>query len=202
MTDRLTIDAYDAQIDAYAELTSRDKPDPVLLAFIERIPSGGYVLDLGCGPANAAAEMRRNGLRVDPVDASAEMVRLANQTHDIGARQATFEEIDVEQMYDGVWANFSLLHASTTDFSRYLAALHRALKPAGSFHIGMKLGNGAARDRLGRHYSYYSKDELSALLNDAGFTIVDTTTGKAQGLAGDIEPWITLTCQTSRGPQP
>lgn len=192
MTDRETIAAYDARVETYAGLVEQDIPDPALVAFIERVPAGGFVLDLGCGPANASATMRDHGLRVDPVDASPEMVRLANETFGIGARVADFDAIGGEAIYDGIWANFSLLHAPPKDFPRYLSALHTALKPGGAFHIGMKLGSGARRDRLGRYYAYYSQADLTAHLETAGFTVLNSATGEGMGLAGDVEPWITL----------
>lgn len=195
MTDRETIAAYDARVETYAGLVERDAPDPALVAFIGRLPAGGFVLDLGCGPAQASATMRDHGLRVDPVDASPEMVRLANETHAIGARVANFDAIEGTAIYDGIWANFSLLHAPPEDFPRYLSALHTALKPRGAFHIGMKLGSGARRDRLGRFYAYYTEAELTGHLETAGFTILDSAKGEDMGLAGDVEPWITLTAQ-------
>ena len=64
--------------------------------------------------------------------------------------------------------------------------------PVDIFHIGMKLGTGSVRDRLGRHYSYYSQSELTEHLNKAGFVVDDASTGKDMGLAGDVEPWIVL----------
>lgn len=192
MTDRQTIDTYDAQAGAYADLTRRDRPDPQLLDFIACLPAGGHVLDLGCGPAAASVDMRRAGLQVDPVDASSEMVRLANDTHKIGARQATFEQIDAIDTYDGVWANFSLLHARIADFPRHLEALHRALKPSGHFHIGMKLGSGESRDRLGRYYSYYSRHDLKRHLTGAGFTVLAVSTGEGKGLSGEVAPWVAM----------
>lgn len=193
MTDRETIEAYNVRVDAYADLTRRQSPDPALVGFIARIRPNGHVLDLGCGPASASAIMRSHGLRVDPVDASIEMVRLANANHGIGARQADFNDIDMLDTYDGVWANFSLLHAPVKDFQRHLLALHRALRRDGILHIGMKLGEGSMRDKLGRYYAYYSKLELSGHLTEAGFTIDETSTGEERGLAGDVEPWITIT---------
>lgn len=192
MIDDETISAYNNQVEAYADLTRSTAPDPHLVAFMAHVVPGGHILDLGCGPANAAAEMREHNFEVDAVDASPEMVRLANKTHDIGARLASFDDIDEAGAYDGIWANFSLLHASTEDFPRHLAALSRALKPGGCFHIGMKLGTGSARDKLGRHYSYYSQPELSDLLNTAGLEVIATSTGEDLGLAGDVEPWIVL----------
>ncbi len=192
MIDDETISAYNTQVEAYADLTRSTSPDPHLVAFMAHVVPVGHILDLGCGPANAAAEMREHNFEVDAVDASPEMVRLANKTHYIGARLATFDDIDGYDTYDGIWANFSLLHAPVEDFPRHLNALYRALKPGGHFHIGMKLGTGSARDKLGRHYSYYSQSELSDLLNTAGFVVVTASTGEDLGLAGDIEPWIAL----------
>jgi SAM-dependent methyltransferase len=148
------------------------------------------VLDLGCGPANASAFMREAGLVPDPVDASAGMVRLANERYGIGARLATFDDIGGVAEYDGVWANFSLLHAARGDLPRYIAALHRALKPGGIFHIGMKTGTGEARDGIDRLYTYVGRDELTGLLTDAGFTVTDTTEGTEVGLAGTNDPFI------------
>jgi hypothetical protein len=61
------------------------------------------------------------------------------------------------------------------------------------FHIGMKTGEGEERDRIGRFYTYYSQNELEDLLNEAGFTLVDTTHGEdAVGLSGDVSSWITM----------
>lgn len=192
MIDDETIAAYNNQVEAYADLVGETPPDPLLAVFAAQVKPGGHILDLGCGPGKEAAELHDRGFSVDAVDASPEMVRLANQAHNIGARQASFDDMDKTAAYDGIWANFSLLHAPAEDFPRHLAALHRALKPGGCFHIAMKLGTGAARDKLGRHYSYYSQSELSGLLIQAGFVVDDTSTGEILGLAGDVEPWIAL----------
>jgi len=198
MTDQETIAVYDAQIDSYVELVKRESAHPSLVDFIAQIEPGGYVLDLGCGPAIASAAMRDHGLRVDPVDASAEMVRLANANYDINARQAVFNELNVVDVYDGVWANFSLLHASAAEFPVILSAIHDALVSGGYFHIGMKTGNGSARDSLGRLYTYYSATELSEHLKAAGFAIEKTKTGEQRGLAGEVEPWIVVGSRAAR----
>ena len=95
------------------------------------------------------------------------------------------------QLFDALTGILDL-HAPAEAFPRHLAALHRALKPGGCLHIAMKLGRGAVRDRLGRHYSYFSQPELTDHLARAGFVIEDETTGEARGLAGDVEPWIAL----------
>ncbi len=72
MTDKKTIAVYDARAREYADRDRGRAVDPILSNFIAMMPKNGYVLDLGCGPADASAEMRRCGLRVDPVDARRE----------------------------------------------------------------------------------------------------------------------------------
>jgi trans-aconitate methyltransferase len=61
MADTQTLDVYDGKIDDYLRLTQAP-PSKALLAFIKAIPAGGRVLDLGCGPGLAAAEMARRRL--------------------------------------------------------------------------------------------------------------------------------------------
>ena len=194
MSDKETISVYDNKAEDYAALT-QDAPDETLLAFIQMLAPNSFVLDLGCGPADASATMRSHGLEVDPVDASAEMVRLANERYDIGARQATFSEINSTDTYEAIWASFSLLHVPAEDLPKILAALNVALKKEGWFHLTMKLGEGATRDNLGRFYSYYSQEELSKHLRTAGFSIEAVKTGEALSLAGVVEPWIMFTSQ-------
>lgn len=188
--DDETISVYDARAAEYAKLVGTDTPSDDLVGFIADIPADGHVLDLGCGPAASSAHMRSAGLRPDPVDASEGMVTIANDTFDIGARQATFEDIAGTAIYDGVWANFSLLHAARDDLPRYLLALSNALKPNGHFHIGMKTGDGAERDGIGRMYTYVSVPELHALLRGAGLRVTATREGREKGMAGTLDPFV------------
>ncbi|MBX2823922.1 MAG: class I SAM-dependent methyltransferase [Gammaproteobacteria bacterium] len=196
MIDKQTIAVYNKQTEEYANLAQNSVVSQELKEFISLIKPGGHVLDLGCGPAMDSAFMRDQGLTVDPVDASTEMVKLANSKFDIGARVARFEDITEIDAYDGIWANYSLLHATADSFPTILAALYRALRPGGWLHIGMKSGTGSQRDRLGRFYTYYTEEDLQAVLTATGFTIGSTKTGSTRGLAGDVEPWIMMDCCT------
>jgi SAM-dependent methyltransferase len=188
--DARTIAVYDTKAGEYADRFASAGPDRDLRAFIAALPQGARVLDLGCGPATASAFLRAAGHVPDPVDASASMVALANARHAIGARLATFDDIRAGAVYDGIWANFSLLHAPRADLPRHLTALRRALKPGGLLHIGMKTGTGEARDRLDRFYTYYGRDELLPILMQAGFAVTGVREGRDRGLAGTDDPFI------------
>lgn len=193
MTDRDTIDVYNTRAADYVAMSDdHNSADPRLMAFVAACPTRATVLDLGCGPGASAAVMAQAGLKVDAVDASSEMVALAGKHPGVSTREATFDDIDEQAVYDGIWANFSLLHAPRADFRRYLAALHRALKPGGAFMIAMKLGKGEARDDIGRFYTYYSEAELDTCLTSAGFTLIDRAHGSGPGLDGSISDWISI----------
>jgi SAM-dependent methyltransferase len=188
--DSRTVAVYDACAEEYAARFATDGPDADLAAFIAALPAGGRVIDLGCGPGTASAHMRRAGLMPDPVDASAAMVALANARYGIGARQATFDDMDHVAAYDGAWANFSLLHAPRIDLPRHLAALCRALKPGGILHVGMKTGTGERRDDRDRFYTFVTVPELHGLLVASGFRVVTTRLGTDRGLAGTDDPYV------------
>ena len=194
MTDKRTIAVYDAKADDYARLVSRDKPDRDLQAFLDAMPKGGRALDLGCGPGNSAAIMREAGLEVEAWDASEQMVELARRKEGVTVRKATFDALEGERAdsFDGIWANFSLLHAPKEDLPRHLNAIRKVIKTGGLFHIGMKLGEGEHRDRIGRQYSYYTLEELISLIETAGFAPQRIREGEEAGLSGETSPFAVI----------
>jgi len=191
-TDPETLAVYGAQAQKYADMTADMKGDKHLAAFITAMPEGGSVLDLGCGPGRAAAQMAARGLIVDALDASPEMVAMAARHPGVSARLGTFDDIGGTDRYDGIWANFSLLHAPRADLPRHLGALKEALRPGGLFHIGVKTGTGTQRDALGRFYTFYTEDELRTLLADAGLAAGASWTGRDVGLAGQADDWLVV----------
>ena len=192
MPDEKTLRFYDRSAGKYAGLTQTEKPGGYLKAFMALLPEGGAVLDLGCGPAQASAHMRNAGFQPDPVDASKGMVDLANETYDIGARVMTFDDLDADTAYDGVWANFSLLHAPLADLPRHLAAIATALRPSGVLHIGMKTGEGEHRDAIERLYTYVTVPQLRTLLENAEFTVLEIDEGEEMGCAGTVDPYVIM----------
>lgn len=192
MADARTIATYDAKAADYADLVASDAPDKTLQSFIDLMPPGGHVLDLGCGPGAASAHMRDAGLVPDPVDASTGMITLAKDKFALDARLASFDDITGDAVYDGVWANFSLLHAPREDLSRHLKALSKATKHGGIIHIGMKTGVGVERDAINRLYTYVTVEELKTLLDKAGYEVTSVKEGKEAGMAGTIDPFVIM----------
>ena len=194
MSDKETIAVYDAKAAEYAELTKRPKPDRQLLEFVDALPSGGQVLDLGCGPGVAAGYLADQGWNALAWDPSTAMAALADAREGVTAEVKGFEDLKdlPSQSLVGVWANFSLLHAAHADLPGYIADIHRALQSGGVFHIALKTGTGMARDRIGRLYTYLEEDELLGLLTNAGLQTGKISKGRDKGLSGDIEDWVSV----------
>lgn len=192
MSDKETLAVYGAKAADYAQMVTSEGKPRALPPFTAALPPGGHVLDWGCGAGTAAAAMRDAGFQVTATDASPEFAALVEETYGIPVRIEGFDALAEEAAFDGVWASFSLLHARKADFPGHLVQAHRALKPGGQLYLGMKLGEGEARDGIGRFYAYYSEAELEDHLRDAGFTITSRRTGEEVGLDGQMWPFIVI----------
>jgi predicted TPR repeat methyltransferase len=195
MTDAQTIEVYNQNVERYRELVDKLPDLKTITHFVSELQRGALVLDLGCGVGTAAAQMRDKGLDPVCVDASSEMVKAANDVFDLGATVASFAAVTEIEVYDAVWANFTLLHATKADFPGHIAAVHRALKQNGLFFIALKTGHGERRDAMGRYYAYYTQDELVNILTSCGFKTGHKLGGASRGMAGSVDEWVGIYCR-------
>ena len=186
--DPQTIAIYDEKTVEYATLTEGVPHD--LVRFHEYLPSSARILDYGCGPGTSAAYLAKQGHIADAFDASEKMVAYAQKHPGVTAWQATFDQFNAQDIYDGIWASFSLLHAAREDIPTFLQNIRSAVKSGGVLYIAMKLGSGRHRDDLQRLYTYVSEAELQSWLSDTGFDWTDHTTGETPGLDGSKSAWI------------
>lgn len=161
-------------------------------SFLDRLPSGAAVLELGCGGGRDAEQIRERGFVADATDGTPAMVVKANERFDLGARVMAFHELDAEAAYAGVWAHASLLHCARDALPDVLGRIHRALVPGGWHFASFKLGDGEGRDLLGRLHNFPSPAWLIAAYEAASFSIVsqDLYPGKASD--GTMRDWIDL----------
>lgn len=196
MTDDQTISVYETRAAGYADLGITPTQATALDVFLSALPPNAHILDLGCGPGLHARAMMDKGHSVDAIDATQAFVTAAIAAG-VRARLATFDDITSHDTYDGIWASFSLLHASRADVPRHLNALATALKPGGTLFLGMKTGTGEARDAMGRHYCYFTPAELEQMLTDTGLTITHRVDGKEPGFTGSVDPFTLLHAKAS-----
>ncbi len=192
MADKDTLAVYADRAHEYATRFAKSGTDWHLQTFLEALPNGGRILDLGCGPGQSASEMVRAGFDVDAWDASPEMAKMGKDLYGLNIEVKGFSDLNDTGLYDGIYANFSLLHAPKAEMPNHLQRIARALKPGGIFHIGLKTGTGEKRDTIGRFYAYYEDAELTDLLSAKGLAVFDRQFGVEAGLDGVDAPWIIM----------
>ena len=190
--DKITINIYNEKTTDYQNMAKSSAEMSAEKDFAASIPVGGCVLDYGCGPGRTAGYFAECGLQTHAFDASKEMVKLARNNIGVKVWLGSFESFSADDTYDGIWANFSLLHAPREEMPNLLKAIHSALKTKGKLFLSLKLGTGQARDTLGRLYTYYEKEELRNFLQTAGFTWESHMKGSGQGLDGTVSEWISV----------
>lgn len=195
MADRETMAAYAAHVERYRKLVTAQGGNRRLSGFMARLQPGDAVLDLGCGVGDSAARMRDAGIEVSCMDASPDMAAMALEIHGIEVRQLSFDELEDDGLYDGVWASFSLLHAPRAAMPENLSRIHRALKKGGILYLGLKIGDHEARDSAGRFYAYFGEEEMKEHLSIAGFTTLEVEIDTITGMLGSPEPCIHITAK-------
>ncbi len=159
--DDATLQFYRQNAEAYAQrtITSRQMR---LGKFLALLTPGAAILELGCGAGADTREIIARGFDVTPTDGSPEMAEIASRHLGRQVRTLLFHDLDAVAAYDGVWANACLLHVPRDQLAGVLAAIHRALKPGGTFYASYKTGEGDGRDTLNRYYNYPTEDWLRA----------------------------------------
>ncbi|HHU73840.1 MAG TPA: class I SAM-dependent methyltransferase [Clostridiales bacterium] len=132
--------------------------------FIELLPEGASVLDLGCGSGRDSARFIDEGFDVTSLDGSREMCNLASIHIGQDVLCLTFDEMDFEEVFDGIWASASLLHVPSKDIEKILAKVVKSLKPNGFLYMSFPYGNFEGL-RHGRYYKEYRTRELKNLVN-------------------------------------
>lgn len=165
--DRNTLDFYTRNAAHY--LQSRpDAPSHELVPFLERLPVGARILELGCGGGRDAAYMVEQGFDVDPTDGSEAMAAEAEKCLGKAARVMRFDALDADEDYDAVIALASLLHVPLPGLPGILHNIWRALK-SGGWHLATFKTNGEeGHDDHGRYYNYLSRNEAEQLYQEAG----------------------------------
>ena len=82
----------------------------ILNKFLSLLNEGDTILDLGCGSGRDSKTMYDLGYDVTPLDASEEMCKLAEIHTDLDVLQMNFEDMEFEDVFDGIWACGSLIH--------------------------------------------------------------------------------------------
>ena len=168
---------YDRQAQAYDRERSRALFEARWLArFAARLPSGGRVLDLGCGGGEPIARwFIGEGFAVTGVDFSPPMLEIARARWPRGDwREADMRTLDLGETFDGIVAWDSFFHLSPDEQRGCIARLARHLAPRGVLLLTVGPEAGEAEGCVGGEPVYHaslSPAEYAACLERNGLRL-------------------------------
>ena len=163
-----TLGYYAENAAKYAADSLKLPPSTKMDYFQKHLPPHPRVLELGCGGGRDTADMIKRGFDVYPTDGSPEMAREAEARLGRPVQVMLFEELDMEDAFDGVWAHASLLHAPREALPGIIRRIHTALHHGGLLYASFKSGEAGSRDVFGRYYNYPSRQVMMDLFQANG----------------------------------
>ncbi|WP_241212847.1 class I SAM-dependent methyltransferase [Cyanobacterium aponinum] len=133
--------------------------------FLSLLPKHCKIVDLGGGSGRDTPYFLKQGYQVTAVDGSAEMVKLSSELTGQSTFLMTFDELNYDNYFDGVWACASLLHVPRTKISTILSLIINALKFQGILYLSFKYGT-EERIEANRFFCDYNEQLLADLLTD------------------------------------
>ena len=115
-----TIDYYNQDAESFFRGTIDIDMTALYEPFLKLLPDNAYILDAGCGSGRDSLYFLQNGYSVTPLDASEELSKLASKLIKQTVSNISFQEIEFENEFDGIWASASLLHILRVDMKDVL----------------------------------------------------------------------------------
>lgn len=191
MVDQLTIEYYNKNTKEYIEKIESVNLSALYRRFCSLIPSGGLILDVGCGSGRDLLAFKKMGFQAIGVDPSSKLARYAEKYSGVSCYVCGVEDIQYDSLFDGVWACASLLHLPKSSLSSAFNKMHDALKDSGVLYLSLREGVGELRLDDGRLFSSYSSEELKKmiLVNGRFEVVANWKTQDAVGRGEEIV-WI------------
>lgn len=162
-----SIEYYNKYAAKVFEDTVEQNMDDIQKVFLDKLEEGDTILDLGCGSGRDSLAFYEAGFDVTPLDASEEMCKLAEIHTGLDVLQMTFEEMDFDSVFDGVWACASLVHVPKKELQDILRKIQEALKDGGLFYMSVKKGDFEGF-RGERYFSDYTAESAERAVEESG----------------------------------
>lgn len=163
--------------------------------FLNQLPENARILDFGCGSGRDTRYFLEQGYQVDAIDGSEELCRLASQYTGIPVKHMYFQELDVEDTYDGIWACSSILHLSKEELLPVMKKMVVALKRNGIIYTSFKCSEFEG-ERNGRYFTDFTMEtfrEFVAPIEELSITEF-WITGDVRPGRGE-EKWLNIILQ-------
>lgn len=125
----ITLQYYNQNAGSFVSGTVHADLTDTLNRFLSRLEPGVAILDFGCGSGRDTKYFLEHGYQVEAIDGSEELCKIARAYTGIPVRQMYFQDLDVREQYDGIWACSSILHLEKTELRSVLKKMADACVP-------------------------------------------------------------------------
>ena len=200
--DKPTLDYYALHASEVAQ-RYEVAPSPLADKFAESFPSGGRILDIGCGSGRDLAQLHKQGFHPYGVDGTEEFVQLAQMLHpELKGRvvQGLLPDLPTPfgGEFDGVLCCAVLMHIDSTELFNAVLSIKRCLKLNGRLLISVPsqrsdTGDGE-RDANGRLFKTYPSAYLRLIFERLGFSLIGEW-GNPDAMTRQGIEWVSLLFQ-------
>lgn len=177
-----TLNYYNINAENFYHNTVSAKFTDTQKFFLLKLRKGAYILDFGCGSGRDTKAFLDQGYRVEAIDGSSELCKLATQYTGITVRHMLFQELSAVDQYDAIWACSSILHLSLDELSDVMRKMTAALKSNGIIYTSFKYGTFSG-ERNGRYFTDMTKDTFADFIRN-----IDGLVTEEQWISSDIRP--------------
>jgi 2-polyprenyl-3-methyl-5-hydroxy-6-metoxy-1,4-benzoquinol methylase len=149
-----------------------------------------HILDLGCGAGRDSKVFIDAGFTVTALEASKELALLAEEHIGQPVLNMRYQQLQVKNTYDGIWACASLLHCPKSQIEYVMQNCIDALKEGGVFYFSFKHGEGERLDDWGRFFNDYTLESLKTLIAKFNELDVIELWQETELLRGKDQTWI------------
>ncbi|OUQ55799.1 SAM-dependent methyltransferase [Tyzzerella sp. An114] len=160
-----TIDYYNENAKDFVQGTISVDFTKVQHKFIDKLEKGDYILDFGCGSGRDTKYFIDNGFKVDAIDGSEELCKLASDYTGINVKHMYFQQLSVIDKYNGIWACSSILHLKYKELVRVIEKMNLALKQNGIIYTSFKYGDFEG-ERNGRYFTDMTEISFKKLVEN------------------------------------
>lgn len=194
MSDK-TLDYYNQNADSFVAGTVSVDFKEMQDRFLDRLQVGDYILDFGCGSGRDTKYFLEMGMKVDAMDGSEELCKIAREYTGTEVHQMLFQELNEHEKYNGIWACSSILHLPKDELLLVFEKMAAALKTNGFIYTSFKYGDYEG-ERNGRYFTDFTFDLFSDFIRDVKRLHIDE-----YWITGDVRPgrgeekWLNLILQ-------
>lgn len=165
LTLNRTIDYYNENAKDFVQGTISVDFTKVQHKFIDKLEKGDYILDFGCGSGRDTKYFIDNGFKVDAIDGSEELCKLASDYTGINVKHMYFQQLSDIDKYNGIWACSSILHLKYEELVRVIKKMNLALKQNGIIYTSFKYGDFEG-ERNGRYFTDMTEISFKKLVEN------------------------------------